>query len=183
MASTAGKTDDALTVERTDGSQTFLDPKQPLGEKLLVRSNFAPAKLRNGDVVAVREVRDDCSLLLQDGRMIPPNFRQFTHGYATTSHAAQGKTVDHGILILGEKGCQAANLKQAYVSNSRFRKSQIVFTTDKEAAFAAMGREAERSLAIEAIHPEESLPKVATAKIKPARLDWSPVSGSKSVSL
>src|ERR1700761_2567407 len=55
--------------------------------------------------------------------------------YATTSHAAQGKTVDHGILILGEKGFRAANLKQAYVSNSRFRKSQTIFTNDKETAY------------------------------------------------
>jgi heme O synthase-like polyprenyltransferase len=91
--------------------------------------------------------------------------------------------VDHGILILGEKGFQAANLKQAYVSNSRFRQSQTVFTTNKDAAFDAMGREAERPLAVEAIQPEGYLVKAATAKIKSARLDWSPTIGSQSVNL
>jgi len=42
------------------------------------------------------------------------------------------------ILVLGEKGYQAANLKQAYVSNSRFRQSQAIFTTDKEEAYESM---------------------------------------------
>jgi ATP-dependent exoDNAse (exonuclease V) alpha subunit len=153
------------------------------GEKLLVRSNFLPGKLKNGDLVTVEQVKDDGGLVLRDGRTIPAHFRQFTHGYATTSHAAQGKTVDHGILILGEKGFQAANLKQAYVSNSRFRQSQTVFTVDKEAAFNAMGKEAERSLATEAVHPEESLAKEPAVKIKPAQLEWSPTIGSHSVSL
>ena len=160
MVTVAAKEASGLTVERANGTQTFLDPKQQChfdvglartlaiapGEKLLVRSNFSPARLRNGDMVTVSEVKEDGSLLLQDGRIIPQHFRQFTHGYATTSHAAQGKTVDHGILVLGEKGFQAANLKQAYVSNSRFRQSQTVFTTNKDAAFDAMGREAERLL-------------------------------------
>ena len=187
MVTVTAKGANDLTVERADGTQTLVDPKLQSrfdvglarnlaiapGEKLLVRSNFAPAKIKNGDVVTVLEVKGDGSLVLQDGREIPPHFRQFTHGYATTSHAAQGKTVDHGILILGDKGCQAADLKQAYVSNSRFRQSQTVFTTDKETAFDAMGREAERPLAIEVIQSEKSLVKIAVTKIEPAKFDWS----------
>lgn len=121
------------------------------GDRLLIRANLVTAGLRNGDLVEVRTLIADGRIELVDGRTIPGNFRQFTHGYATTSHAAQGKTADHGILMLGPQAILAANLKQAYVSNSRFREKQLIFTTDKAGAVEAMERAGDRSLAVEAL--------------------------------
>jgi len=108
------------------------------GERLLIQSNCKEAKVKNGDIVEVASWDETGAIRLKDGRQLPAYFRQFTYGYASTSHAAQGKTVDHGFLILGDEGMKAANLRQAYVSNSRFRLSQTIFTTDKNAAFTAM---------------------------------------------
>jgi conjugative relaxase-like TrwC/TraI family protein len=172
MASVVAKDARGLTLERSNGSRSFFDPQEykgfdvglrrhlavAPGEKLLVRANFAPGHLKNGDIVTVREVKEDGSLALQDGRTIPVHFRQLTHGYASTSHSAQSKTVDHGILVLGEKSYHAANLQQAYVSNSRFRQTQTIFTTYKERAFSTMARFEERPLAVEAIKPTTSEP-------------------------
>jgi hypothetical protein len=211
MGTVAAKDEKGLTLERSDGSRLFFDPKErghfdvglsrslPVapGEKLLVRSNFAPGRLKNGDLVTVEEVKGDGSLALRDGRTIPAHFRQFTHGYATTSHAAQGKTVDHGILVLGEKGCKAANLKQAYVSNSRFRQSQTIFTTDKQAAFDSMASEVERPLALETIKDglpdkplqSETVPKPIQTdekigqQINPPPLDWTPIAAKPTLSV
>jgi ATP-dependent exoDNAse (exonuclease V) alpha subunit len=190
MGTVVAKTEKELTLERGDGSRAFFDPRErghfdvglsrnlpvAAGEKLLVRSNFAPGRLKNGDLVTVDEVAGDGSLVLRDGRSIPNHFRQFIHGYATTSHAAQGKTVDHGILFLGEKGYRAANLKQAYVSNSRFRQSQTIFTIDKETAFRSMGKDVERSLAIEGVKPDQFNAEQSenSTKIRTAKLDWTP---------
>jgi hypothetical protein len=108
-----------------------------------------PAGLKNGDLVEVAGFADDGAIQLQDGRTIPPWFRQFAHGYASTSHSAQGKTVDRGILIMADEGIAAGNLKQAYVSNSRFRESQMIYTTDLKAARASMQRPGDRRLASE----------------------------------
>lgn len=166
MVSVIAKNAQGLTLERQDGSRRIFDPQKHKGfdvglprtlavspgEKLLVRANFAPGRLKNGDIVMVKEVQEGGSLALKDGRTIPPHFRQFTHGYASTSHSAQSKTVDHGILVLGEKGCQAADLQQAYVSNSRFSQTQTIFTTDKELAFDAMAKFEQRPLAMEVIN-------------------------------
>ena len=170
----SAKTEDRLLVERKNGSQASFTPVAVKsfdvglshrldfmeGERLLIRANCSEAKLRNGDIVEVAGWDDSGVIHLKDGRQVPAYFRQFTHGYASTSHAAQGKTVDHGILILGEEGMKAADLKQAYVSNSRFRQSQTIFTTDKPAAYAAMSSPADRMLATELAgpKPEKSAP-------------------------
>jgi len=122
-----------------------------VGERLLIRANAKGHRLKNGDIVEVAGFGEDDAILLQDGRRIPRSFRQYAHGYATTSHSAQGKTVDRGILLIGEGGLVAANLKQAYVSNSRFRESQMIYTTDRAAACEAMQRPGDRTLATEAV--------------------------------
>jgi ATP-dependent exoDNAse (exonuclease V) alpha subunit len=126
-----------------------------VGDRLMLRGNLKPAGLRNGDFVEVAGFREDGGIALKDGRSLPSWFRQFAHGYATTSHASQGKTVDRGILLMAEEGIQAGNLKQAYVSNSRFRESQMIYTSSKWAAREAMMRPADRKLALEMSKPNE----------------------------
>lgn len=54
---------------------------------------------------------------------------------------------------MAEAGIAAGNLKQSYVSNSRFRESQMIYTTDKKAAREAMKRPADRKLAMEMVEP------------------------------
>lgn len=165
-----GRTMDSLLVETESGQRLPFSPSptngfdvglaRPLpvasGEKLLMRSNYKPGKIQNGEIVEVASVGADGSLQLKDGRLLPSHFRQFTYGYASTSHAAQGKTVDHGILMMSEEGIAAGNLKQAYVSNSRFRESQTIYTHDKKAACEAMATPADRLLTLEldVSHPE-----------------------------
>ena len=147
---------------------------------MLVRGNLKAAGLRNGDLVEVAGFREDGAVALKDGRCLPPWFRQFAHGYATTSHAAQGKTVDRGILLMADSGIEAGNLKQAYVSNSRFRESQMIFTSSKWASVASfflsridvlldpmiekMPDPADRKLALEMASravPDEEAPRAA----------------------
>jgi hypothetical protein len=52
---------------------------------------------------------------------------------------------------MAEEGIAAGNLKQAYVSNSRFRESQAIYTTDMQAAREAMQRPGDRMLASELV--------------------------------
>ncbi len=154
-----------LLVQRADGSRTFLAPRRTggfqvglmrelgiaIGERLLIRANAKEHGLKNGDIIEVTGFADDSAIRLRDGRTLPADFRQFSHGYATTSHSAQGRTVERGLLFMAEEGIVAADLKQAYVSNSRFRESQMIYTTDRAEALAAMQRPGERTLATEAV--------------------------------
>lgn len=170
----------ALLVAYDDGAQGWFHPRQArhfdvglaqqlslsVGERLLIRANAPSAHLRNGDIVAVAAIHPDGALALRDGRTLPAAFREFTHGYATTSHASQGRTVDHGMLLIGEAGLAATNLKTAYVANSRFRESQTLYITDRHAARRAMQTPAHRKLATELLAPSANPAPAPSAKIR-----------------
>lgn len=201
---------DNLLVERASGERAVFNPAAKslfdvgyaekvgvaVGEKLLIRANLPESKLMNGEIVQVKEHRPDGSLALNDGRTIPATFKQFAYGYANTSHAAQGKTVDRGILIMGEKAIQAGDLRQGYVSNSRFEHSQAIYTTNLPAAKEAMATEKDRKLALDLVGRRKTAWKKTakrqqeksdilrrqhnsvrqTAKIAPAtKIDWTPL--------
>ncbi|MDI1334564.1 MAG: MobF family relaxase [Lacunisphaera sp.] len=164
----ARREEERLVVRGDDGRDRSIDPKKiagfdvgvvreipvAIGDRLLIRANLKEAHLKNGDTPEVAGFAADGGITLKDGRVVPPNFRQFSHGYATTSHSSQGKTVDRGLLLMAEAGIAAGNLKQAYVSNSRFRFSQMIYTTDRKAAQEAMMRPADRKLATELVDPD-----------------------------
>jgi len=58
------------------------------------------------------------------------DYRQFVRGYAVTSYAAQGKTVDY--VLFSDSAVKAAtNEQQWYVTISRGRKGVKIFTADK----------------------------------------------------
>ncbi len=73
-------------------------------------------------------------LRLNDGRVVPQDFRQFTHGYAVTAHRSQGKSVDE-VLI------SADGMKKElfYVSATRGRERLRVITSDKELLHDSIG--------------------------------------------
>ena len=59
------------------------------------------------------------------------NFRQFVRGYAITSYASQGKSVNY-VLFSDSAAKAATNNQQWYVTISRGKKGIHIFTTDKE---------------------------------------------------
>jgi len=136
---------DALKVQRVDGSESIFPLgqgfalfdvgekrklKMAAGDRLLLQSNWQK-KFINGELVEVQAIQGD-SVVLADGRVIPENYRTFTHGYAVTSHAAQGKTVDEVLVVASSRSLPAINQQQFYVSISRGRDACRVFTDDAE---------------------------------------------------
>jgi hypothetical protein len=75
-------------------------PYSPAGDQLLLQANRVKDGLINGQVVTVQNVKEG-RITLTDGRTLPPNYRQFSHGYCVTSHASQARTVDCVFLAIG----------------------------------------------------------------------------------
>ena len=68
------------------------------GDRLQLKANAQSQdgrRLANGELVTVKQIHADGRIDLNDGRTLPKQYRQFVRGYAVTSYAAQGKTVDY----------------------------------------------------------------------------------------
>ncbi len=86
---------------------------------------------------------------LAEGKTLDRNFGHLDHGYAVTSHASQGKTVDNVILVQTGRSPGATSAEQLYVSATRGRRSLRIYTDDKEALCEVATRGRERHAAIE----------------------------------
>ncbi len=116
------------------------------GDSLQLKANGRSVenrKLVNGELVTVETVHPDGRITLKDGRVLDKNFRQFVRGYAITSYASQGKSVDH-VLFSDSLAKAATNQQQWYVTISRGKKGIYIFTTDKEQLRENITRSADR---------------------------------------
>lgn len=107
------------------------------GDRVLIRQNNRAASLINGEVLtlAARDATGAWQAHDAAGRTktIPADFRALTHGYAVTSHKAQGRTCDEVIV------CAARlDAKATYVAFSRACQQATGYTPDKAALFDAL---------------------------------------------
>src|SRR5262245_60946420 len=121
----------AITARQAKSFEVY--ERRPLeisaGDRLLITANRPDPDFRatNGEIVTVARVDRRGLIRLEDGRVLPPNFKQFAHGYAVTAHRSQGKSVDK-VIVSGD-GMQK---ELFYVAASRGRESVVVITSDKE---------------------------------------------------
>ncbi len=121
------------------------------GDRLQLKANArtrAGQRIANGELVTVKLVGADGRIRLMDGRIVEKNYRQFVRGFAITSYASQGKTVDH--VLFSDSAIQAAtNQQQWYVTISRGRKGITIFTSDKAQLRDNILRSGDRTLAMD----------------------------------
>ena len=117
-------------------------------DKLLLLENRREPGFRavNGELATVSGVDDKQRIHLQDGRVLPENYKQFAHGYAITAHRSQGKSVDHVIISADGMRRQAF-----YVAASRGRHGLTVVTKDKERLSETVARSDKRQSAHELV--------------------------------
>lgn len=120
------------------------------GDRLLLQANAGRKRFINGELVEVQAIQGD-SILLADGRLLPASYRTFAHGYAVTSHAAQGKTVDEVLVVASSRSLPAVHRQQFYVSISRGRERCQVFTDDVERLRSHVAHSSERLAAVEVV--------------------------------
>jgi ATP-dependent exoDNAse (exonuclease V) alpha subunit len=133
------------------------------GDKLLLQSNRKDEHLTatNGQLVTVANV-DGSKIHLTDGRTLPENYRQFTHGYAVTAHRSQAKTIDR-VIISGD----AMDRSLFYVAATRAREQLTIITSDKEQLHEAVGYTSERGSAMELVRRAEM-----STKHQPDNTGW-----------
>jgi conjugative relaxase-like TrwC/TraI family protein len=156
---TAGTTVEVVSVGRSgirvrdaQGCETDVSPRRhaaawtasaprvielAAGDRVLIRQNHRAAGLVNGEVLTLAAREPSGAWRARDAagreKEIPADFRAFTHGYAVTSHKAQGRTCDEVIV------CAARlDAKATYVAFSRARQQATGYTPDKTALFDSL---------------------------------------------
>ena len=161
-----------LSVEQPSGSVTTYDPRRLTGVNVYreVAHEFsagdriqftAPDKsigVANRDLAIVELIRPDghVAARLDDGRKIEFDatvHRHFDHGYAVTSHSAQGLTAER-VLVNADTGVHPDLLSSrfGYVAVSRASHDATVFTDDANRLGHRLGTEVSKTAALESTH-------------------------------
>jgi conjugative relaxase-like TrwC/TraI family protein len=135
----------SLTQARSFSVHERMEIEVAAGDKLLMIGNRKEPGFRatNGELTTVRSVEKGI-INLEDGRSVPANYREFTHGYAVTAHRSQGKTVDHVIV-----SADAMKQELFYVAASRGRQGISIVTSDVERLGESLGVSMARPSAME----------------------------------
>jgi ATP-dependent exoDNAse (exonuclease V) alpha subunit len=158
-----------LTVERASGELANYDPRRLTGVSVYreVAREFsvgdriqftAPHKshgVANRDLAAIESVAPDGRIVarLDDNRRVEFNAQQhrhFDHGYAVTSHSAQGLTADRVLVHVDHAAHpDLVNSRVAYVSVSRASFEARIFTDDATRLPARLSTEIDKSAAVD----------------------------------
>ena len=128
------------------------------GDRLRITCNGYTAdnhRLNNRKIYTVDYISHDGRIVLENGWKIDREFKHLDFGYASTSHAAQGQTVDWVFVAQSAQlsSC-ASDLNQFYVSTSRGRKGVRLYTDDLELLTENVSRRRERPMATEMMQGE-----------------------------
>ena len=112
-------------------------------------------RLNNGSLYRVKGFDTRGNLQLDNGWIIAKNFGHLTYGYVVTSHASQGKTVDHVFIGQSSASWGASSREQFYVSASRGRKQVSIYTDDKASLLKSVNQTDPRLTATELVTPQQ----------------------------
>ena len=141
-----------------------------VGDRLRVTANGKTKdgrhRLDNGDLLTVAGFTPAGDLVDARGWVVAADFGHLAHGYAVTSHASQGRTVDTVLLAQSAVSFPASGREQFYVSASRGREAVVVYTDDKAGLARAVGRADPRLTATELVGRPPTPPRRHLAALR-----------------
>lgn len=98
-------------------------------------------RLSTGTLLTVQGFNRRGDIIINHGWVIDKDWGHFTHGYATTSHASEGATVDNVFVGISSQSLPATNERTAYVALTRGREKAVIFTDDRVELLKAASRQ------------------------------------------
>ena len=177
-----------VTVQRGDGQTITYDPSRlrgvnvfqvterefAAGDRLQFTSASKDLGIARRDIGTVTELRPDAITVRFDGTegrvttFNPASFRTFDHGYAITSHSAQGLTAERVITNIDTDGSRSlVNSRLAYVAISRASNDAHIYTNDAASLGSALATEHNKTSAVVFQKPAEAKEPAASQKPEP----------------
>lgn len=117
---------DSIRITRNGRTKSV---RETAGDNIFGNRRATPNRdLLNGSVHRIKRFTRNGGLHLDNGLYVPKDYGHFTHGYALTSHAAQGMTCDHVIYVATQASGEALGPRQLMVGVSRGSQRFSVFT-------------------------------------------------------
>jgi conjugative relaxase-like TrwC/TraI family protein len=158
-----------LAVDTASGEPVSYDPRRlagvsvyrevarefSVGDRIQFTAPDRSLGVANRDLAVIECIAPDGRLAarLEDNRQLefnPPDHRHFDHGYAVTSHSAQGLTAER-VLIHADTGVHPdlLNTRFGYVAVSRASHEATIFTNDAGKLGQQLGAEVSKTSALE----------------------------------
>jgi ATP-dependent exoDNAse (exonuclease V) alpha subunit len=141
---------------RLFGVEVFREEPRVLaqGDRIQFRTPDRALGAANGDFATIKSIDARRAVLrLDNGKELSAaldRLNHIDHGYASTSHSAQGATVDRVIVDIDTRlSPELVNRKQFYVSISRARNALAIYTNDRAQLPRTASRSREKSMAIQ----------------------------------
>ncbi len=178
-----------LTVEMGDGSTIAYDPRRVYGVNVFRETSreFATGDrlqfsalnkelgISNRDMGTITKMEPDRLTVLMDGKeqlsvsFNPSEFRQFDHGYAVTSHSAQGLTTGRVIANINTDSSRSLiNTRLAYVAISRASEDARIYTNNAETLGQRLATDVTKTAALDFTARTEQLDPQQLSKITKA---------------
>jgi len=130
------------------------------GDRVQFRAPYRDKRIANGELGTIEKIEQDkYSIALDNGRKIgidSKSFRQIDHGYALTSHSAQGQTVDRVLIHADVSHSEMlVNQRMGYVALSRARDEATIYTNSAKELDQAIDRQIDKRTALDAIGERE----------------------------
>ncbi len=148
----------AWEPRRTSKVEAYVEENRTVlaGDRLRWTRNDRRLGRRNGETVEVLSVDAGRGVLTVSGRGSPMTLelgseRHWDHAYASTVHAAQGKTVDRVLVHLDSKHEKSVGSESFYVAISRARQEARLYADDQSRLRLMVGRSQQKQYALDAL--------------------------------
>jgi ATP-dependent exoDNAse (exonuclease V) alpha subunit len=166
-----------LTVQMQSGLIATYDPRRltgvsvyreaihefSVGDRIQWTAPNKALRVANRDLAVIQSITPDgrIAAALEGGRRIEfsaAQYRHFDHGYAVTSHSAQGLTSER-VLIHADTGVhpELLNSRFGYVSVSRASHEAMIFTNDAGRLNQHVGAEVTKTSALQISEPSDTI--------------------------
>ncbi len=145
---------DPIPLELANRFSLFLQSELSVstGDLIRITGNGQTAdghRINNGQLYTIQSIKEDGTLVFNNGWHLGPDYGKLDYGYCGTSHASQGKTHDRVIIAESSASFPAASKEQFYVSVSRGRSICSIYTDDKHGLLEAVQESSDQTTATE----------------------------------
>jgi conjugative relaxase-like TrwC/TraI family protein len=108
------------------------------------------------DKIQTNEKTGDKTILLNNGYILPTNYKSINHGYTSTSYSSQGITAKNVIATHTQESIGAISYQETYVKLSRGKEKISIYTDDKAKMYNSVSQVRQKGFGLDVVKKQET---------------------------